>query len=79
LIHDRFATPEIAAFSVRESNDDSIRAVGWRILHEMRANGDPFAEEFIREIGLASLKVVDRLKKNGATNHKTKNRFSRFD
>ncbi len=58
---DRFATPEIAAFAVRESKDDSIRAVGWRILHEMRANGDPFAEEFIREIGLASPEVVDRL------------------
>jgi hypothetical protein len=27
----------------------------------MRANGDPFAEEFIREIGLASPEVVDRL------------------
>ena len=58
---DRFATPEIAAFAVRESKDDSIRAVGWRILHEMRANGDPFAEEFIREIGLASPEVVERL------------------
>jgi hypothetical protein len=57
---DRFATPEIAAFAVRESKDDSIRAVGWRILHEMRANGDPFAEEFIREIGLASPEVIDR-------------------
>ncbi len=52
---------EIAAFAVRESKDDSIRAVGWRILHEMRANGDPFAEEFIREIGLASPEVIHRL------------------
>jgi len=26
----------------------------------MRANGDPFAEEFIREIGLASPEVIDR-------------------
>jgi hypothetical protein len=47
---DRFATPEIAAIAVRESKEDSIRAVGWRILHEMRDNGDPFAEELIREI-----------------------------
>jgi hypothetical protein len=47
---DRFATPEIAAIAVRESKEDSIRAIGWKILHEMRDNGDPFAEEFIREI-----------------------------
>jgi hypothetical protein len=46
----RFATPEIAAIAVRESKEDSIRAIGWKILHEMRDNGDPFAEQFIREI-----------------------------
>jgi hypothetical protein len=47
---DRFATPEIAAIAVRESKEDSIRALGWRILHEMRENGDPFAAEFIGEM-----------------------------
>jgi hypothetical protein len=47
---DRFATPEIAAMAVRESKQDSIRAIGWRILREMRENGDPFAAEFISEI-----------------------------
>ena len=47
---DRFATPEIAAIAVRESKADSIRAVGWRILYEMRDNGDPFAAEFITEM-----------------------------
>ena len=47
---DRFATPDIAATAVRESKEDSIRALGWRILYEMRENGDPFAAEFIREM-----------------------------
>ena len=47
---DRFATPEIAAFAVRESKEASIRALGWRILYEMRETGDPFAAELIREI-----------------------------
>jgi len=46
---DRFATPEIAAIAVRESKEDSIRAIGWKILHEMRDNGDPFAEEIVTE------------------------------
>jgi hypothetical protein len=46
----RFATPEIAAIAVRESKEDSIRALGWRILYEMRENGDPFAAEFMREL-----------------------------
>jgi hypothetical protein len=47
---DRFATPEIAAIAFRESNQNSIRAIGWRILREMRDNGDPFAAEFITEM-----------------------------
>jgi len=58
---DRFATPEIAAFAVRESKEDSIRAVGWRILHEMRDSGDPFAEELIREIERERLAKAEEL------------------
>ena len=48
----RFATPEIAAFAFRESRNEKVRELGWRTLEEMRDNGDPFAEEFIREIEL---------------------------
>jgi hypothetical protein len=58
---DRFATPEIAAFAVRKSKEDSIRAVGWRILHEMRDSGDPFAEEVIREIERERLAKAEKL------------------
>ena len=57
----RFATPEIAAFAVRESKDDSIRAVGWKILNEMQATGDPFAEEIIREIERERLATAEEL------------------
>ena len=58
---DRFATPEIAAIAVRESKEDSIRVIGWRILHEMRHNGDPFAEELIREIERERLAKAEEL------------------
>jgi tRNA A37 N6-isopentenylltransferase MiaA len=57
----RFATPEIAAFAVRESKEDSIRAVGWKILNEMQATGDPFAEELIREIERDRLAKAEEL------------------
>jgi hypothetical protein len=58
---DRFATPEIAAIAARESKEDSIRALGWRILYEMRENGDPFAAEFIREVKRESPAKVEEL------------------
>jgi hypothetical protein len=65
---DRFATPEIAAIAVRESKEDSIRAIGWRILREMRDNGDPFAEEFIREIEREHLdKAEEQLRRQKRT------------
>jgi hypothetical protein len=64
----RFATPEIAAIAVRESKEDSIRAIGWRILREMRDNGDPFAEEFIREIEREHLdKTEEKLRRQKRT------------
>jgi hypothetical protein len=34
-IQRRFATPEIAAIAVRESKEDSIRAMGWKILQSI--------------------------------------------
>ena len=46
----RFATPEIAAFAVKEASDADVRSLGWKLLDEMRQAGDPFAEDLIREI-----------------------------
>lgn len=46
----RFATPEIAGFAFRESRDKKVRELGWKLLEEMRAGGDPFAEELVQEI-----------------------------
>jgi hypothetical protein len=46
----RFATPEIAAFAVKEASDADVRSLGWKLLNEMREAGDPFAEDLIREI-----------------------------
>jgi hypothetical protein len=46
----RFATPEIAAFAVKEATDADVRSLGWKLLNEMRQAGDPFAEDLIREI-----------------------------
>ena len=47
---ERFATPEIAAYAIRQNRDQKVREVAWGILEEMRAEGNPFAEELIREI-----------------------------
>jgi len=47
---ERFATPEIAAFAIRESANEKVRALALRTLEEMRTAGDPFAEELIREL-----------------------------
>jgi hypothetical protein len=46
----RFATPEIAAFAVKEASDADVRSLGWKLLNQMREAGDPFAEDLIREI-----------------------------
>jgi hypothetical protein len=46
----RFATPEIAAFAVKEATDADVRSLGWKLLIEMREAGDPFAEDSIREL-----------------------------
>jgi len=46
----RFATPEIAAFAIKEASDANVRSLGWKLLNEMREAGDPFAEDLIREI-----------------------------
>jgi tRNA A37 N6-isopentenylltransferase MiaA len=58
---DRFATPEIAATAVRESKEDSIRTLGWRILYEMQEKGDPFAAEFLRELVRERAAKIDEL------------------
>jgi hypothetical protein len=46
----RFATPEIAAFACRESQNTKVRELGWRTLEEMRTAGDPFAADLIAEL-----------------------------
>jgi hypothetical protein len=46
----RFATPEIAAFAVKEASDADVRSLGWKLLNEMCESGDPFAEDLIHEI-----------------------------
>jgi hypothetical protein len=45
---ERFATPEIAAFAIRQGVNEKVRELAWRTLEEMRTAGDPFAEELIR-------------------------------
>ena len=47
---ERFATPEIAAYAIRESGNDKVKQLGWQILEELRAEGNPFAEELSREL-----------------------------
>lgn len=46
----RFATPEIAAFACRESQNAKVRELGRRTLEEMRAAGDPFAADLIETL-----------------------------
>lgn len=58
----RFATPEIAAFAIKEAGDADVRALGWKLLNEMRDAGDPFAEDLIREIDPPSESRGMRLK-----------------
>jgi hypothetical protein len=47
---ERFATPEIAAYAIRENRDQKVRELAWRTLEELRAEGNPFAEELVREL-----------------------------
>ena len=47
---ERFATPEIAAYAIRESRNDKVKQVAWQLLEELRAEGNPFAEELSREL-----------------------------
>ena len=47
---ERFATPEIAAYAIRQNRDQKVTDLAWGIMEELRAQGNPFAEELIREI-----------------------------
>ena len=40
----------MAAYAVREKRDQKVRELAWGILEELRALGNPFAEELVREI-----------------------------
>jgi hypothetical protein len=46
---ERFATPEIVAYAIRENRDQKVRELAWRTLEEMRVEGNPFAEELVRD------------------------------
>jgi hypothetical protein len=47
---ERFATPEIAAYAIRQNPDQKVRDLAWGILEELRAQGNPFAEELVRDL-----------------------------
>lgn len=46
---DRFLTPNLAAAAARHP-DASVREMGLRYLKELAAEGDPFAEDLLRDL-----------------------------
>ena len=46
---DRFLTPNLAAAAARHA-DASMREIGLRYLKELAAEGDPFAEDLLRDL-----------------------------